>query len=121
MAGHMTERESAVEHLRNAQQLCRALEDLFHEKRLDMLARDVHHIELRIVLALDEIQREVKELQARLGSTTEPVLEMVPWIDPKSGLRFWRAKLGDTVSWYYDDSGHPGKRVENAEVPLVVP
>lgn len=51
----MTPRESAVEHLRNAQQLARALCDLLTEKQLDMLARDVAAIEGRIVRALDEM------------------------------------------------------------------
>ena len=63
----MTERESAVEHLRNAQQLCRALEDTFHEKGLEQLARDAHHIELRIVLALDEMNRVSAQASQSLG------------------------------------------------------
>ena len=51
----MTPRESAVEHLRNAQQLARGLNDLLTEKGLEMLARDVAAIEGRIVRALDEM------------------------------------------------------------------
>jgi hypothetical protein len=51
----MTERESAVEHLRNAQQLARSLEELLAGKGLAMLARDVAGIEARIVRALDEM------------------------------------------------------------------
>jgi hypothetical protein len=51
----MTQRESAVEHLRNAQQLARNLHDLLTEKDLVMLARDVAAVESRIVRALDEM------------------------------------------------------------------
>lgn len=111
----MTERESAVEHLRNAQQLCRALEDVFHEKGLDQLARDVHHIELRIVLAVDEMQREVKELTARLGSTVEPTLDAKPYISLE-GVKLWRVELGSQVAWYTDDNGRPGRKIEDQVV-----
>ena len=51
----MTERESAVEHLRNAQQLCRDLETLFVGKGMTQLAKDVGAIETRIMRALDEL------------------------------------------------------------------
>lgn len=51
----MTERESAVEHLRNAQQLCRDLETLFTSKNMTQLAKDVGSIETRIMRALDEM------------------------------------------------------------------
>jgi hypothetical protein len=51
----VTERESAVEHLRNAQALARSLEELLTRKDLRQLAADVAAIETRIVRALDEM------------------------------------------------------------------
>lgn len=68
----MTERESAVEHLRNAQQLCRDLESLFARKDMTQLAKDVAAIEARIVRALDEMS--VGNLGRILVASHEPII-----------------------------------------------